>query len=64
MLVANTIEVKRLGDNVLDVFTDKGWENWSRFEVAFQRGRLTLKLIKGKPMTQEAFKTLITELNK
>lgn len=48
----------------IDVFVDKGWNHWSRFEVAFVKGRLMLKLVKGKPMLKEQFKQLYDDLSR
>ena len=56
--------IKKVNDNVIDVFCDKGWNNWSRFEVEKKGSRMMLKLVKGLPMTQENFKQLYTELTK
>ena len=58
------IVIKKANEKTLDVFTGIGWNNWSRFMVDFQKGRLSLKLIKGQPMRKEAFQQLYQELNK
>jgi hypothetical protein len=57
------IQVKKLNEKTIDVFSGIGWNNWSRFDVAFEKGRLSLKLVKGKPMTKEDFRTLYQELS-
>lgn len=58
--------IKQTADNsnVIDVFTGKGWTNWSRFEVSMQQGKFRLKLIKGVPMIREEFRQLLEQLNK
>lgn len=58
------MELKRVGENMLDVFTGKGWTQWSRFEVSFNHNRLNLKLIKGSPMSKADFRQLYEDLNK
>lgn len=56
--------VKKVSESILDVFCGNGWLQWSRFEVVFLKGRLTLKLIKGQPMSKEMFSTLYKELSR
>ena len=60
----NNIVVKKSNETTIDVFVDRGWNNWSRFEVSFIKGRLMLKLVKGKPMQKEVFKQLYEALAK
>lgn len=55
--------VKKLNDKTIDVFVGKGWNNWSRFNIEYQKGRMLLKLIKGSPMRNEDFKELFTQLS-
>lgn len=55
---------KQVNDTTIDVFTGKGWDNWTRFEVSHKHGRLFLKMVKGTPMSKEDFKKLYEELNK
>lgn len=62
--MANNIVVKKADEKTLDVFTGKGWVNWSRFEVHFNHNKLGLKLIKGTPMRKEDYKQLYKELSK
>jgi hypothetical protein len=59
-----SILVKKASETVLDVFTGKGWSNWSRFDLIHEKGRPILKLIKGKPMSKEDFKQLYSEVCK
>jgi hypothetical protein len=56
--------VKKVNEKTLDVFVGKGWTGWSRFEAAFNHGKLLLRLVKGSPMRKEDFKQLYEELNK
>lgn len=58
------MQIKRLGDNILDVFTGNGWNMWSRFEVSFVHNRLHLKLVKGQPMSKADYKSLYEVINK
>lgn len=54
-----TVVVKRCG-KFIDVFTGKGWENWSRFENTGKG----LKLVSGSPVSEEAFKLVKMEAKK
>lgn len=56
--------VKNFNDTTIDVFTGKGWDEWSRFHVSFVKDRLFLKLVKGRPMSKENFSTLYKSLVK
>jgi hypothetical protein len=44
--------------NVVDVFTDKGWDNWSRFE---KRGK-HLALVGGQPVSDGVYELLRKKL--
>lgn len=44
--------------NVVDVFTGKGWENWTRFE---RQGK-HLKMVGGQPVSEAEYKELLTRL--
>ena len=58
------IVVKQASDTVVDVFTGKGWSNWTRFEVQHKQGKLHLRLVKGSPMSKEDFHNLYEDLSK
>lgn len=58
----STLVIRHLSENVVDVFVDKGWSNWTRFEVKRVKGKPYPNKIAGKPMTREQFQQLITEL--
>lgn len=58
------ISVKVVNDQLIDVFVGKGWTNWSRFYVVYDKGRLHLKLVKGSPMTREDFNELYQLVSK
>jgi hypothetical protein len=49
---------KHVFKNTVDVFTGKGWENWSRFQLQGKQ----LKLIKGQPLSKEDYTKLRAEL--
>lgn len=46
----------------VDVFTGKGWGNWTRFEVTRSNGKAFLKKVAGQPMSNEDFKALCEAL--
>ena len=48
--------------DVVDVFTGKGWENWSRFELKRMKGRVYPQKVGGKSLTQDQFKELCESL--
>lgn len=45
--------VKNVSHNVLDVFFDKGFENWGRVKVEKQKGNRILQQTMGKPLPGE-----------
>lgn len=55
--------VKKVNEACVDVFVGAGWSNWSRFNIVFEKGRMSLKLVKGKPMMKEEFKQLYQQLS-
>lgn len=61
--MTHSILIKPAGFKVVDVFWDKGWNNWSRFEIKYFNGKMYLNLIKGASMTKEAFNELYTTLS-
>ncbi len=56
--------IKKVNETTVDVFTGVGWNNWSRFNVVFEGGRGSLKLVKGRPMLKDDFKQLYSEIFK
>lgn len=56
--------IKKVNEHLIDVFVGNGWNNWSRFEVMFNHGKLLLKLVKGNPMHKEQFQDLYGALSK
>lgn len=54
--------IKKVNESIIDVFTGTGWTQWSRFEVAFDKGRGSLKLVKGRPMDKADFRNLYQAL--
>jgi hypothetical protein len=53
-----TVIIKHVNQQIIDVFWDSGWCNWSRFEKKYFGGKLNLALIKGSPMKKHQFKEL------
>jgi len=58
------MKIIHLNENVVDVFTGKGWDNWTRFEIKFIKGKVYPKKIGGQAMESRDFQTLLTELTK
>lgn len=56
------MSVLPVSNRVFDVFWGKGWDNWARFEKKYFNGKLHLQLLKGIPMRQHDFKTLIDSM--
>jgi hypothetical protein len=54
--------IRKLDERTIDVFCGLGWNQWSRFEVQFDKGRGSLKLVKGRPMDKVDFRNLYQEL--
>lgn len=54
--------IKHLDDTRVDVFVDKGWENWTRFEIKRVKGKVYPTKVAGKPLTTEQFKKLCEDL--
>lgn len=54
---------KQVNDTTIDVFTGKGWSNWTRFEVSHKHNKLFLKMVKGTPMSKEDFHQLYETLS-
>lgn len=48
--------------NIVDVFVDKGWDNWTRFDMKRIKGKVYLTKTSGKPLTSEQFKKLCEDL--
>ena len=59
---APNLLIKAINKTTFDVFWDKGWDNWARFEKKHFGGKLHLNLIKGSPMKKHQFKELFTIL--
>lgn len=58
------MKILYVSDSIVDVFTGKGWENWTRFEIKHIKGKVYPKKIGGKAMDSKDFQTLLTELTK
>jgi hypothetical protein len=54
--------IKQVNQEIIDVFCGQGWLNWTRFEKTYLRGSLMLGKIKGRSLTPNEFKSLITIL--
>jgi hypothetical protein len=53
-----SFEIRYVGKGLVDVFTGKGWNNWSRFELKDRK----IVLVKGQPVSKEVYKQLWSEL--
>ena len=49
-----TFEIKHVSNGIVDVFTGRGWKNWSRFQI--EGNKLVLK--KGSPVDKQVYKQL------
>lgn len=54
------LKIVWLNDKMFDVFTGKGWDNWSRFR---KEDGNKLKLIKGSPLSKQDFTKLLIHFN-
>jgi len=60
----STIEVQKVDHDVVDVFTGKGWDNWTRFKVKRIKGRVYLEKLNGQSLDSGVFKQLCSDLEK
>jgi len=60
MRVLGDMWVFRVNENTIDVFTDIGWDNWSRFTRTTHpdTGKPILARVKGKLITSEQYSQL------
>lgn len=61
-MTTHVFAIRPVAFKVVDVFWNKGWDNWSRFEIKYFDGKMQLKLVKGKSMPKELFSQLYSEL--
>ena len=43
------VRVNDAADEVVDVFFEEGWDNWTRFQVKRAKGKVFLTKIGGRP---------------
>ncbi len=60
--VKSGVEVKFLDNDTVDVFTGKGWDNWTRFTIKRMKGKVFLSKVSGQSLDREVFKKLCKEL--
>ncbi len=56
------VELKWIDSNTVDVFTGKGWGNWTRFTVKRIKGRVYLTKTGGQALDQDVYKDLCKSL--
>ena len=55
--------IKKVNHNTIDVFTDIGWENWSRFKIKFGKEHNELFQIKGNRLQKHDLVVLKQQYN-
>lgn len=58
-----TIVVKKVNHNTIDVFIDSGWEAWGRFKIKFGKEHNQLFQTKGIRFPKEEMKELEKKYN-
>ena len=60
----NSLSVKWVSPTTIDVFTGKGWGNWTRFNIKRIKHQIYLEKAGGMSVDQDVFKFLCNNLDK